>query len=98
MDGFEFFEFLGKFPHTFMDGICVYSSRVEHCAKLEMVFKKMDEASGKLMIGERVSMSLLVLGMFLWLVVADAEGMVSYEANFSFDPKVKSHSKMCWAI
>ena len=43
-----FAEFLGKFLRTFMDEICVYSSRVEHCAKLEMLFQKMDEASGQL--------------------------------------------------
>ena len=28
--------------------IFVYSSKVEHCAKLEMVFQKMDEAIGQL--------------------------------------------------
>ena len=43
-----FIEFFGKFLRTFMDDTCVYSSRVEHCAKLEMVFQKMDEAGGQL--------------------------------------------------
>ena len=43
-----FAEFLGKFIRTFMDDICVYSSRVEHCAKLETVFQKMDEVGGQL--------------------------------------------------
>ena len=39
---------LGNFVKDFIDDFCVYSSRAEHCEKLEMVLKRYDECGGQL--------------------------------------------------
>ena len=40
--------FIGNFVKAFIDDFCVYSSRVEHCEKLQMVFAHYDECGGQL--------------------------------------------------
>ena len=40
--------FIGSFVKDFIDDFCVYSSRAEHCEKLEMVLKRYDECGGQL--------------------------------------------------
>ena len=40
--------FIGKCVQAFIDDFCVYSPRVEHCEKLEMVLKHYDDCGGQL--------------------------------------------------
>ena len=40
--------FLGKFVKDFIDDFCIYSDRLLHCSKLQMVFKRYDECGGQL--------------------------------------------------
>ena len=37
-----------SFLKDFIDDFCVYSTRAEHCAKLELIFKRYDECGGQL--------------------------------------------------
>ena len=39
---------MGKFVKDFIDDFCIYSDRLLHCSKLEMVFKRYDECGGQL--------------------------------------------------
>lgn len=40
--------FIGSFVKDFIDDFCVYSTRAEHCEKLEMVLSRYDECGGQL--------------------------------------------------
>ena len=40
--------FIGNFVKAFIDDFCVYSSRAEHCEKLQMVLAHYDECGGQL--------------------------------------------------
>ncbi|MCO5561161.1 hypothetical protein L7F22_014782 [Adiantum nelumboides] len=40
--------FIDSFVKEFIDDFCVYSTRAEHCEKLEMVLKRYDECGGQL--------------------------------------------------
>ena len=40
--------FLDKFCKVFIDDICVYSQRKDHCEKLDQVFQRIDECGGQL--------------------------------------------------
>ncbi|MCO5588922.1 hypothetical protein L7F22_042883 [Adiantum nelumboides] len=43
-----FSPFLGKFVKDLIDDFCVYSTRKDHCSKLEVAFKQCDESGGQL--------------------------------------------------
>ncbi|MCO5589076.1 hypothetical protein L7F22_043041 [Adiantum nelumboides] len=40
--------FIGNYVQDFIDDFCVYSTRAEHCEKLEMVLRRYDECGGQL--------------------------------------------------
>ena len=40
--------FLGSFVKVFMDNFCIYSSRLLHVQKVDIIFKKIDDDGGQL--------------------------------------------------